>query len=381
MIIGIDIRNIGKQRTGDETVFFNLAKNLAEIDTQNEYKLFTDITDERVLENIKNSLAINNRSNFQVVSLKSPNKFCWNFRVLPLYLHKNPVDIYHTQYIVPFFVSRKIKIITHVHDLSFKAYPEFIKKSDLFFLNLLIPRSLRRADKIIAVSNFTKNELIKYYKIEAGKIEVIPNAVKDNFSKESEENLESVQKKYNLPEKFILYLGTMQPRKNIPNLIKAFAKISGQLNDFYLVLAGDKNAHNFDPQIDSVVKENKIENKVIFPGYIDEKDKPAVYKSASVFVFPSFYEGFGIPILEAMSLGTPTAASSISSHREIAGDAVAYFEPSNLDKISEIIYNIAIDENLRKKLIISGFERIKLYTWRESAQKLIDTYQGIKPKN
>ena len=176
MRIGIDIRNIGKKRTGDEMVFFNLVKNLAEIDNENNYKLFTDINNKETVVDIKKRLGIENKDNFEIISLKSSSKFIWNFWTLPNYLRKNPVDIYHTQYITPFFVSKKInhhtknphkrlwnnllvmlhlrksgvgvKIITIVHDISFNFYPRFIKFLDLFFLKILIPMSLRRADKV-----------------------------------------------------------------------------------------------------------------------------------------------------------------------------------------------------------------------------------------
>jgi len=133
MRIGIDIRNIGKKRTGDEAVFFNLVKNLAELDNNNEYLLFTDILDENTLNEIKNRLDIESKKNFQIISLPTANKFTWNAWTLPQYLKKNPVDIYHTQYILPFLASKSIKLVTTIHDVSFNAYPEMIKITDLFF--------------------------------------------------------------------------------------------------------------------------------------------------------------------------------------------------------------------------------------------------------
>ena len=142
MKIGIDIRNIGKKRTGDEAVFFNLTKNLALIDDRNDYKLFTDIVDGNKILEIKNNLGIADKSNFEIISLKAKNRFVWNFWILAKYLRKNPVDIYLTQYITPWFVPRKIKILTIIHDISFNFYPQFIKFSDLFFLKKLIPRGL-----------------------------------------------------------------------------------------------------------------------------------------------------------------------------------------------------------------------------------------------
>jgi len=204
--IGIDIRNIGKKRTGDEVVFFNLVKNLALMDRNNQYKLFTDITDTLTLEMIKKDLGIENKDNFEIIPLKTRNRFCWNFWTLPGYLRKNPVNIYLTQYIVPLFVPKAVKIITIIHDVSFKVHKEFIKKSDLFFLGLLMPRSLRRADKIIGVSKFTADEIIKFYKIDPAKVTWIHNAVSDDFLAQdiSEEKIKRIKEKYGLPPKYIL---------------------------------------------------------------------------------------------------------------------------------------------------------------------------------
>lgn len=380
MRIGIDIRNIGKQRTGDEVVFFNLVKNLADIDNENEYLLFTDITDATALQYIGVIFGIENKKNFQIVSLESPNKFIWNLWTLPQYLKKNPVDAYHTQYITPFFVPREIKIITHVHDVSFLAYPELIKKTDLFFLKLLIPISLKRADKIIAVSEFTKNEIVKYYKTDPQKIEVVYNAVGEDFlqSDYSGNELFEIRKKYNLPEEFILYIGTLQPRKSIPMLIRAFARMKEENPEIKLVLAGNRNAHNFDSNIDKEIERLKISGNIIFPGFVDEKDKSALFQLAKAFIFPSLYEGFGIPILEAMSQKIPVLASDISVHREIAGNGALYFNPESIDEMQEKLYNILVDENLRKNLINLGNVRLDFFSWKKSAEKMLEIYSGLK---
>ncbi len=409
---------IGKKRTGDEAVFFNLVKNLAKIDSQNEYKLFTDITDEKILEGIKSDLGIAEKNNFKIISLRTRNKFTWNFWTLPLYLRKNPVDIYLTQYITPFFVPRKIKIATIIHDISFNFYPQLIKFADLFFLKILIPMSLKRADKIIAVSEFTKNEIIKFYKIAPEKIEVAYNAVGDNFlmqiagyesAQANISELENVRKKYNLPEKFILYLGTMQPRKNLPVLIEAFAKIKKEFpplekggeggfenpNSSYkslsdspfskgrelrLVLAGGKG-HNYDQKIDETIKKNSLENEVIFPGFIDEEDKSAIYKLASIFCFPSLYEGFGIPVLEAMASGVSAIVSDIAPHKEIAKDSVLYFNPKSSDDLAEKLVQLLENEDLKNNLIRNGKERAQDFSWKKSAEKTLEVLRNIPIDN
>lgn len=374
MRIGIDIRLIGKKRTGDEAVFFNLVKNLALIDKRNEYRLFTDIVDEKIITDITRRLDIENKNNFQIISLKTKNKFTWNFWTLPNYLRKNPVDAYLTQYITPWFVPSRIKILTIIHDISFNFYPQLIKFTDWLFLKILIPLSLHRADKIISVSKFTRDEIIKYYNINPEKIDWMHNAVPDNFSAEiTPSELEEVRKKYNLPEKFILYIGTLQPRKNLPTLIGAYAKIKNKLPQIKLVLAGNRNGHNFDKKIDVAVKQAGLSDRdIYFPGFIDENDKPAIFKLAKIFCFPSFYEGFGIPIIEAMASKTPAVISAIPPHKEIAGDSAIYFNPQDLDNLAEKLYNISIDENLQNKLITSGENQAKFFSWQKSAVKLLE---------
>ncbi|MDO8529301.1 MAG: glycosyltransferase family 1 protein [bacterium] len=391
MRIGIDIRNIGKQRTGDETVVFNLVKNLAEIDEINEYFLFTDIQDIKDIVDIKKRLGIKDKSNFKIISLTPAlsqrergiwnNKFIWNLWTLPRYLRKNPVDIYHTQYITPFFVPKKIKIITHIHDVSFLAYPEYIFKKDLLFLKLLMPRSLKRADKVIAVSEFTKDEIIKYYKINPEKVEVIYNALGDDFHSLtpalSREERGNISEKYNLPEKFILYVGTLQPRKNIPMLIEAFSVVIKKLPEIKLVIVGSRKAHNFDKKIDETIAKNDLREAVVFPGYIDQQDIRNLYSLSGTVVLPSLYEGFEIPILEAMSQKIPVVASKIPAHEEIAGNAVLYFNPRSLDDFSEKLYNSLIDKNLREKLINLGFQRASFFSWKKSVRKMLDVYKKL----
>ncbi|HAT73415.1 MAG: mannosyltransferase B-like protein [Candidatus Moranbacteria bacterium GW2011_GWF2_36_839] len=381
MKIGIDIRLIGKKQTGSEAVFFNLAKNLAKIDSENEYKLFTDITDTTVLQNTGVSLGIDNQKNFEIISLPTRNKFSWNFWTLPIYLRKKPVDVYLTQYITPWFVPKKVKIVTIIHDISFEFYPQFIKFWDLFFLKSLIPKSLKRADKIMAVSKFTQDEIIKYYKVDPKKADWFHNAVSEDFSMQdiSEEKIKTIKKKYNLPERYILYIGTLQPRKNIPALIEAVALLKTEpnlklkLNSLKLVIAGGKG-HNYDKLIDEVVGRNNLAEDVFFPGYIDEEDKAAIMKGADIFVFPSFYEGFGMPIIEAMSLGVPTIVSDIPPHREIANNATLYFKPEIPGELTQKIKEIIINEMVRDSLSRNGKLQAEKFSWQKTAQKLLNIF-------
>jgi glycosyltransferase involved in cell wall biosynthesis len=377
MKIGIDIRNIGKKRTGDEVVFFNLVKSLALIDVANEYKLFTDIAEEDKQKDIKNSLGISDKSNFEIISIPT-NRFKWNFWSLGEYLRRNPVDAYLTQYITPWFVPKKVKILTIIHDISFNFYPQFIKKTDLLFLKTLLSHSLRRADGIIGVSKFTHDEIIRFYDIAPEKTFWIHNAVSDDFLAQnaSLEKISAVREKYNLSEKYILYLGTLQPRKNLPNLIEAFALLKLAHPEIRLVLAGGKS-HNYDKRIDNFVKNNHLDQDVLFPGFIDEQDKAAVMAGSLVFCFPSLYEGFGIPILEAMSLGVPVAISKIPAHEEIASGAASFFDPENPGDIYAKLLELANNPVLQQSLSFRGKEQVKKFSWQKSAEKLLEIFESM----
>ena len=380
MKIGIDIRLIGKKRTGDEIVFLNLVKNLAKIDAENKYFLFADSRQVEIISDIADMLGISGKSNFQIIALETGNKFKWNFHTLPKYLKHNPVVIYLTQYITPFFVSKDIKIITIVHDISFNFFGQFIKFKDLFFLKTLIPVSLKRADKVIGVSEFTKDEIIKYYKIDSTKVDFMYNSIGDEFwsNTYSQKEIDEVRNRYKLPEKFILYMGTLQPRKNIPQLIEAFARITDRLDGVKIVLGGNRNGHNFDEKIDKSIAKYELGDRVVFTGFVDEKDKAIVFALAQSFVFPSIYEGFGIPVLEAMSQKVPVLASSIPSLKEIAGESALYFDLEDIDDFSKKLYDISMNNELRNKLIQSGLERISFFSWEKTANKMLAIFKKLK---
>jgi len=379
MKIGIDIRNIGKKRTGDEVVFFNLAKNFAQIDARNEYMLFTDITDEAALRGIESSLGITDNPRFKIVSLDTPDRFTWNYWAIARYLRQEPVDIYLTQYITPLFVPKKIKIATIIHDVSFNVYGQYIQNSDLLFLKILIPMSFRRADKIIGVSKFTQDEILKYYKIDPKKVTWIHNAVGENFKAEiSPEQIAAIRLKHKLPEKFILYIGTLQPRKNLPALIEAYAGLPAEIRrEVKLVLAGGKS-HNYDERIDEAVEKYSLAGDVIFTGFIPEVEKPVIFKASRIFCNPSLYEGFGITILEAMTLGVPVVASDIPPHREVAEDSIIYCDPAKSGDLTEKLKSVLINECLGRELADKERIQAQKFSWRKTAEKALSIFYSLE---
>ena len=372
----IDIRLLGKKRTGDEAVFFNLTKELLALDQEHEYWLLTDEKDPSVLLQLQNSLGCVDQKNVRIVSLSGKNRFLWNLVTLPWFLFRHRVDVYHTQYILPLCIPKRTRVLLHIHDVSFKAYPELIGWKDRFFLALLIPRSLRRASRILVPSQFTKDEIRRYYGTAEEKIVVIPNAVSDVFLVTSVGET-ALQEKYSLPKRFILFVGTLQPRKNIPLLIRAFAEVTKRIPDIELVIVGNRQGLHFDSAIDSVIEELDLSMKVHFPGYIAEEDLPGIMRCASLFVFPSFYEGFGIPLLEAMSQNVPVACSDIPCLREVAGDAAQYFDPMSVASCQEKLYTLLIQKELRESVVALGKSRSSFFLWKKSATLLSRVYETL----
>ncbi len=389
MNIGIDIRAIGHQRTGDETYTLQLIKSLARVDKKNTYFLYTSASTDKDIDKIKNLLNIKNK-NFKIRSVKSMNRFLWTAWALPQQAKKDKADILHVQYITPLFATHNLKIITTIHDVSFARYPQFIDKKDLWLLKLFIPLSLGRADKIIAVSEFTKQEIIDVYNIKKDKIEVIYNGgVAQEFLKEySQEKVLRFKEKYDIIKPYLLYLGTLQPRKNIPFLIKAFVQLKKQykgnelIDNLELVLRGSRNGHNYDQEIDIVLEKINQKNKQIykqikFIGYISNKEAPLVFAGAEVFCFPSMYEGFGLPLLEAMAMQTPTVASDIKCFEEIADSSSLLAKENDLDDWTKKLYDIIINKDLQNKYIKLGQSRVADFSWDKNAQETIQLYNII----
>lgn len=374
----IDIRLLGKKRTGDEAVFFNLTKELIALDREHQYLLLTDERDSAKIALLRERLDCVGRGNVRVVSLFGRNRFVWNLWSIPFFLLRTHVDVYHTQYILPLFVPRRTKVVNHIHDVSFRAYPEFIGWRDRFLLSLLIPRSLRRADRIAVPSLFTKEEVMKYYDVPSEKIAVIGNALGEDFlTDEGQPDVARVRDKYHLPEHYLLYVGTFQPRKNIPFLVRALAHLRERLPDVELVLVGNRKGHHVDQALEETIAELGLESVVHFPGYVDQADLPVVLRGAAVFVFPSLYEGFGIPLLEAMGEEVPVAAADIPSLREVAGEAALYFDPTSLASCEEKLYTLLTDNEQKMRGVSLGRGRLSAFSWKKSAAALVALYGEV----
>jgi glycosyltransferase involved in cell wall biosynthesis len=376
LTVGIDIRLIGKQRTGDEVVFFQLVRSLIRRqDAGIRYELFTDESADDRLAALRLRIEALGREDIEIVSLPSKNRFWWNGAALPSRLWRSPVDVFHTQYILPLWLPRAVKVVTHIHDISFRIHPEWISWKDRFFLSLLMPRTFRRSDRIVVPSEFTRREIMSKYGVPMERIVVVENAAAPEwFLPTPAEEIERVAKEHGLvPGRYIISSGTMQPRKNISFLIAAFheANRSHPLG-LKLALTGNPAGHNVDTQ---AIREG--DETVVYTGYVPEADLRALVAGAAVYVFPSLYEGFGIPIEEALAQETPVLASDIPVFREVGGDRIAYFDPMKLAPLAETLYTFSIDilSGKREKKPFSGSKQ--RYSWTKSAEKLALLYRSL----
>ena len=305
---------------------------------------------------------------------------------IPVEWFTGPVDIFHsTDFVLP--PVRQARTILTVHDLTFMRLPECAEAGLRAYLNKVVPRSIEQADLVLADSQSTENDLIELLGVSLDKIEVVYAGVERRFRPmEGEIALQRVRERYGLDFPFILSLGTLEPRKNFTGLIEAYALMRGRRAGFHtcqgrgdrelkLVIAGGKG-WLYDG-VFARVEELGLEGKVIFPGFVADEDLPALYNLAELFVFPSLYEGFGLPPLEAMACGTPVVTSDRPSLPEVVGEAGLMVEATDSEELAEAMERVLTDENLRREMREKGLKQAKKFTWEAAAEKLLDVYERL----
>lgn len=368
MLIGIDGHRLClRERQGLGVYSYNLLRSLSKIDKKNQYLILTSRQDELSLT-----------PNFNFVNIPALNEVIWEQVALPLELKKRALDLVHfTVNSAPVFYTGKM--VFTIHDLAFSHYqykvPGLYYQLVRYYRRFLVPRIAKRAQAVITVSNHTKRELIERLGLKEEKVKVIPEAAGNSFHQiKDNEHLDKFRHRYSLPEKYILALGSLEPRKNTKGIIDAYAYLHKTKNlDHALVLVGvGKEARQ---KIKTYLNSKKIFNRVIMLGYLNSTDLNLLYNGAEVFIFPSFYEGFGLPILEAMACGTPVITSNVSSLPEVAGDAALLTDPNDIEDLAAAITTILSDESLRNKLKACGLKRSLEFSWEETAKKTLEVYE------
>lgn len=375
MRIGIDIRTLMDKRfSGVPEYTFNIVRSILEIDRLNRYRLFYNSP-----RDLSAQMPVFDFPNVEMVKLNYPNKVL-NYGLFKLLDRPKidkvlNVDAFFMPHLNFVSLSEEVRSLLTIHDLSFLRYPEFFSWRKNFWHSMINVRKLaRRFDRIIAVSENTKRDVIDLLQIDPDKIEVIYSAISEEFASGGSDsgNLRSIKIKYALPDNFILFLGTIEPRKNIIGLMQAYERLlrcHPEMGPVKLVIAGGQGWRS--REIYEYWKMSGERDNIIFLGYVDSADKPAIYNMAKVFVYPSYYEGFGFPPLEAMACGTPVICSFNSSLSEIAGDAALMIDPSDIEMLARSMYLVLSDNILSHKLAIKGRAQASDHNWKTSARRIL----------
>ncbi|MEI7749611.1 MAG: glycosyltransferase family 1 protein [Candidatus Moraniibacteriota bacterium] len=383
MRIGIDLRCLASgRRSGVEEYAIGLLSVLFRVDQANEYVLFLN---EWRDEKIDLSFA-EGYPNVSVRRFLIPNKLLnlslWYFRYPKLDRLLGGTDIFFMPNINFCAVSGRTKLFVTAHDLSFEVCPETFSRKQRLWHFFVDPKGLfQRAHRIFAVSNSTRDDLMHRYGIVEHRIEVVRSGVDPRFREydRNDPNMLAVKEKYGLPYSFILYLGAFEPRKNIVAIVRAYNALRKarhpELSKTALVLAGVSGWK--ERELLRAVDHSPFRGNIILPGFVEDDDKPAFYNLASAFVYPSVYEGFGFPALEALSCGTPVIASNSSSLPEVVGDAGILIDPHRPDELFRALESVLLDRKLRQTLRARGIARAKTFTWDVAAKRVSEVFASV----
>lgn len=270
---------------------------------------------------------------------------------------------------------RGVPTVLTVHDLIYKLFPSYHKPLNYWYLNLAMPRFCRRADAIIAVSEASRQDIVAQYGVDPAKIHVVYEAAAETFRPPPAPAVAQVRRRYGLPERFLLHLGTVEPRKNLDRLLDALLLLRRESPELCLVLAGAKGwlVDDFFARIER----EGLADAVLLLGWVPDEDLPAVIAAADLGVQPSLYEGFGLPVLEQMACGQVVAASHSSSHPEVGGEAAAYFDPADVEEMAAVIGRILADEDEYQARRERGLQQAQRFSWQRAAQETLAVYESL----
>lgn len=399
MRIGIDYTSAAHQGAGIGRLTRNVVGALAQIDKENQYTLLVqgrDLPPDAICPpdavcppdgayplsvdpQVRNVVSGIPNTNFSEKRTWISERWwtrIWHRLYLPFRVEwiVGQVDLFHGPDFTLPPVRASTRTIVTVHDLSYLRLPFCFKPALLEYLMTNVPRAVGRADWVLADSESTRRDVIELLKIPGHRVSVLYPGVEPRFRPIA--NVEArarVREKYGLPERFVLGVGTIQPRKNYERLVQAFSRL--QIPDVSLVIVGGKG-WLYDTLFQQV-KELNVQDRVVFAGYVDDTDLPMVYNLAEVFVFPSLYEGFGIPPLEAMSCGIPVIAADNSSLPEAVGDAGLLVDAQDVEALADALARVIDSPALGQTLIDRGLEWAKRFTWQRAAQTLLSTYEHV----
>ncbi len=366
MRIGIDARLVYYHQAGIGQYILRLTQALAQIDRDDEFILF---------KSRKDKTHIIDQTNFKQQKLWTPSHHRFERLAMSFELAPHVLDLLHSPDFIPPSRTRFPSVIT-MHDLAFLLYPRFLTRDSARYYGQ-VDLAARQADHIIAVSESTKRDTVRLLGVPESKITVIHEAAHPLFTPvTNEEALERTRTRYQLPPDFILFVSTIEPRKNLPTLLRAFRR----LRDHYkspamLAIAGNRGW--LAEEVDHVLDELKLSDAVRLLGGVPNEELVYLYNAAKLFVLPSFYEGFGLPPLEAMACGTPVIVSKVSSLPEVVGDAGILVEPEDIEGLTVAMWRALTDDNLRREMRAKGLKRAATFSWQRTARETLAVYQKV----
>lgn len=373
MKIGIESQRIFRTgKHGMDVVALELIRQIQQLDKRNNYLLFA--------RNGEDKDCLTDTDNFCTVILKGVTYAGWEQLSLPAAVRKFRPDVLHcTANTAPY--SCNVPMIVTVHDVIYLEEINFQGSAYQNFGNLyrkiIVPHAVRKARKIITVSEYEKTVIADVCKIDPTKIEVIYNAVSERFNGNMEASqLEEFRKRYQLPQQFVLFLGNTAPRKNTAAVIKAYVHYCSMTGKPVPLVITDYPKSSILKTLETM-KRIDLAGMIISPGYIPSSQMPLMYNCSDLFLYPSLRESFGLPVLEAMSCGIPVITSDIPAIREVGGEAAIFVDPENTMAIAEKIGSLLNDSERRSSLIQKGNERARLFSWKNSAKKLIQLYESV----
>ncbi|MGH9656892.1 MAG: glycosyltransferase family 4 protein [Bryobacteraceae bacterium] len=369
MKFSVDAHAIGRHLTGNEVYVRSLLSGFAALDKEAEF--VTYLSSEDAQSWVPNRFA--RRS-------VSPNPFVRLGRDLSRRLREDRPDLLHVQYTAP--IGCPVPVVVSVHDVSFIEHPEFFPWPRAWQLRMTVRRTVRSAARILTGSEFSRQSIERAYGLNGDRVVVVPNAAASDFRPEHLDNaLDAVRVRFGLPAPYILTVGDLQPRKNHIGLIEAFAglvKAHPQLKH-RLAIAGKETW--FGPKVREAARRSGVADRIQFLGFVADDDLLHLYNACDLFVFPSFYEGFGLPILEAMACGRPVACSNTSAMPEVADGAALLFDPYSSGEIARAMSDLLRDPELRTRMERLGQQRAAHFSWNKTARRTLDVYYEVASQN
>jgi glycosyltransferase involved in cell wall biosynthesis len=371
MRIAFDATAAPIQPVGAGRYILEMAQALSRLDAEMELVIIAQTAGAQRL-----NLGGSTRTKLLVQPDRSPiQRLLWEQVSLPGLLINEGVDLLHSpHYTLP--VRLKAPSVVTIHDLSFFRYPHLHLSSKRLLFQNFISISSRRGAAIITVSESTRQELLQITRISPRKVHTIHEGVTPDFHPIRDAQLiQTVRKRYHLPETFMLFVGLIEPRKNLVDLLSAIHIASKQDNDFYFVIVG-RTGWQVN-QVFKTVEQLGLKSRVIFTGYIPQEDLPVLYNMSRFFIYPSQYEGFGLPILEAMACGTPVITTQVSSMPEITGEAAMLIPLGDVETLALSIKRLWHDADLRQMMSKQGLQRAAGFSWNRAAQQTLDVYRYV----